>query len=283
MKVAGKTDPYEKFSLAGKSAFVTGGGSGLGYFMARGLARSGAKVMIAGRRENVLKAAADKITEDANGNRVRYCTVDLADRKAVVEVADHVCSELNGVDVFIGNAANLQNCKIDEISLDLMDDVFEVNVAANIALVKSFLPGMRARKWGRVIFSSSITSIRASALEGMAVYSASKNALNAFTRYSASEAGHDNITFNSLNLGVFETDMLQSIREDIEESLGKGSGADFIKQIAADSALGRLGRSEEVEGLVQLIASDAGSYITGSNIVIDGGMSIMLKANMPDN
>ena len=117
------------------------------------------------------------------------------------------------------------------------------------------------------------------AQEGVAVYSSVKGALNAYTRVAASETGHDGITVNSLNLGVFITEMLQNeILEPLEKAQPGASEA-FLKGFASNTALGRLGDPREVEGLVQLLASDAGSYITGASIEIDGGLAIMMKPN----
>lgn len=99
---------FERFDLTGRSAVVTGGGTGLGYFTARGLARSGARVMIAARRESVLKEAADRLTAEADGNQVCYHPVDLADRGSCRSLADAAANELGTVDIFVGNAA--QDC-----------------------------------------------------------------------------------------------------------------------------------------------------------------------------
>jgi NAD(P)-dependent dehydrogenase (short-subunit alcohol dehydrogenase family) len=275
-------EAYKKFDLSGKTAFITGGGTGLGYFMARGLARSGAKVMIAARRENVLKEAAAKLTQEAAGNTVLYTKLDLADRNNVAAVAQHAISTLGGVDIFIGNAAIEKNAKLEDLDHTAIDTMFQVNVTANMILTKLFLPHMRAKKWGRVMFSSSTMALRATAQEGMATYATCKSALNGFTRVAASEVGHDGITVNSLNLGTFYTEMWQTeILDVLDKTYGPGTSDAFSKQFVANTALGRMGETAEVEGLVQLLASDAGSYITGADLCIDGGLAIMLKPNFP--
>jgi len=272
------TVAFKKFDLTGRSAFVTGGSAGLGYYLARGLARSGAKVMIAARREGVLREAAEKLTAESAGNPVLYHAMDLADRASVDASARHAIATLGGVDVFVGNAALEIGSMVDGITNEMMDAMCQVNLTANFVLTRSFLPHMRQQKWGRVIFSSSITSIRAAAEEGMAMYSAMKGALNSYTQVAASELGHDGITVNSLNLGVYYTEMWQhNILDMVEQMHGPGSGAALNRLVSSTTALGRLGNADEVEGLAQLLASDAGSYFTGAPIVIDGGMSIMLK------
>tara|TARA_B110000211_G_scaffold235027_1_gene308650 strand:- start:5824 stop:6660 length:837 start_codon:yes stop_codon:yes gene_type:complete len=277
------SEAYKKFDLTGKTAFVTGGGTGLGYVMSRGLARSGAKVMIASRREHILKEAAKKLTEEADGNQVLYTTVDLSDRTSVAKAADYVIEQLGGVDIFIGNAAMDSYEPVDSISEQQLDGMLEVNLVANISLVKAFLPHMRKKKWGRVIFSSSVCAIRGAAQERVSVYSTVKGGLNAFIRSGASEAGHDGITFNSLNLGIYQTDLFLGYVASLDESEGPGTTEAYLKHSSSNTALGRLGDCDEVEGMVQLLASNAGSYITGANVSIDGGISIMLRPNLSED
>jgi len=142
-----------------------------------------------------------------------------------------------------------------------------------MALVRAFLPGMRAKKWGRVIMISSVGSIRAAGRVGMAVYSSSKSALGAFARVAAADAGHDGITFNTLNLGMFMTDIFEAALAQMEPEVREST----LGKFAENTALGRWGDCSEVEGVVQLLASDAGSYITGSDINVDGGLSIMMS------
>jgi NAD(P)-dependent dehydrogenase (short-subunit alcohol dehydrogenase family) len=113
----------------------------------------------------------------------------------------------------------------------------------------------------------------------MGVYAASKGAINAFTRTLAAEVGHDNITANSLVIGFFVTDMVRHASDLLAERQGDEAARLFMQDFVGMTALGRAGRPEELEGLVQMLASDAGSYITGSNLVVDGGMSIMLRPN----
>jgi NAD(P)-dependent dehydrogenase (short-subunit alcohol dehydrogenase family) len=138
---------------------------------------------------------------------------------------------------------------------------------------------MRTKRWGRFIFSSSVSTIVTSPHEGMGVYAASKGAINAFTRTLAAEVGHDNITANSLVIGFSVTDMVRHAFDLLAERQGDEAARLFMQDFVGMTALGRAGRPEELEGLVQMLASNAGSYITGSNLVVDGGMSIMLRPN----
>jgi NAD(P)-dependent dehydrogenase (short-subunit alcohol dehydrogenase family) len=275
------TDAFKKFDLAGHTAVVTGGGTGLGYFMARGMARSGATVVLAARRESVLKEAADKMAAEAPQGRVEYATVDLADRASVDDLARTTSERFGGIDILIGNAGADLFEPVDGISYENFDQVMQINVAANLALMRAYLPHMRQQKWGRIMFSSSATSLAGSAQEGMGAYTAAKSALNGFVRTAAAETGHDNITVNTIVFGMYLTDMVKEHLKLVESAAGIDAVRGFEVSFASMTAAGRLGDCREVEGLAQLLASDAGSYITGSNLVIDGGMSAMLRPHEP--
>jgi len=269
-------EAFKKFDLTGKTAFVTGGGTGLGYCMARGLVLSGAKVVIAARRESVLQEAVAKLAEET-GKTVGYKTIDLRDNASIGKTADQVVEELGGVDIFVGNAGGEGKAMVDEDQADIVANLMQVNFAANVTLVKHFAPQMKQKKWGRILFSSSESSIRGVA-GGQSIYGASKGALNSYTRMAAMELGHDGITVNSLIIGFFLTEMMQTnVIDRFDKLKGPGAGAAMAKDFASNTALGRLGDPAEIEGLVQLLASNAGSFITGSEVLIDGGTSIMMR------
>ena len=269
--------PFEKFDLTGKNALVTGGATGLGYHMAKALARSGANVIIAARREDVLKNAVKELQADPFIKNVSYKIVDLIDRASVDALADHAISTHGGVDIFVGNAASTFVEQIPEFKMKSIDEGMQLNLMSNMQLAKAFLPGMKQRKWGRFIFSSSIASVMVSPREGTAIYAASKAGLNGFCRQIAADMGHYNINANSLVLGFFKTDVYNAGVKYLQDTQGPEAAQKFINDFISAAALGRIADPSEVEGLVQLLASDAGSYITGASIAIDGGMSIMMR------
>ena len=267
---------FDKFDLTGKSAVVTGGGTGIGYNIARALVTSGANVLICSRREDVLKDSVEKLNSDPDAKgEVSYKVFDLSDRTLIDELANHAIETFGGVDIFVGNAGQDLLGPIDTISDEVVDMSMQVNFSSNVALFRKFLPYMRQRKWGRVILSSSSASMACPCAEGMSAYAASKGAMNAYTRAAAAETGHDNITVNSLLLGVFMTKMLADVVAQV--------GEEFVRGYKEMTSLGRLAECEEVEGLIQLLASDAGSYITGACLAIDGGLTAMLKPNPISN
>jgi len=270
---------FEKFNLRGKTALVTGGATGLGYHMTKALAQAGATVLIAARREEVLRDATKKLMQDSEIHDIRWHPVDLASRDSVQALSNYALEALGGIDIFIGNAGQDFNEHLLNIKNESIDQIMQVNISANVELVRAFLPGMRNKNWGRILFSSSVSTVVSSPHEGIGMYTATKGALNAFTRTVAAEAGHQNITANSLIIGFFVTDMVKQAQELLRTTQGEDAARIFMEDFVGMTALGRAGNPEELEGLIQLLASDAGSYITGTNLVVDGGMSIMLRPN----
>jgi NAD(P)-dependent dehydrogenase (short-subunit alcohol dehydrogenase family) len=139
---------------------------------------------------------------------------------------------------------------------------------------------MRAQKWGRIIFSSSGTSAAPLPQAGMTLYTATKGALNAIARTAACETGHDGITVNSVLYGMYMTEMSYAYMDHLE-SQKPGEGKAFADRVSSMTSLGRIGRVDEPEGVIQFLASDAASYVTGANIVADGGNSIIGAPNPP--
>jgi gluconate 5-dehydrogenase len=264
---------YTKFDLSGKTAFVTGGGTGLGYSISRALAQSGARVLIAARREDVLRDAAQRLAMETGCSPVSYVGMDLAVRESVYVAAQQAIEKLCGIDIFVANAAQEKMEVVHKITDSAVDRLHQVNVASNISLVKTFLPHMRERKWGRVIMISSVGSIRAAGRVGMAVYSSNKAALNSFARVAAADVGHDGITFNSLILGMYKTEIMEESLKEMDPRTREST----LRKFSENTALGRWGECSDIEGAIQLLASDAGSYITGADIHVDGGLSIMMS------
>lgn len=272
-------DVLQKFDLTGKTAFITGAGTGLGYYMARGLARLGARVMIAARREAVLADAAAKLAAETGG-AILTCKIDLADPASVSEAARQAGETLGGVDIFIGNAGQDGLQLIEHTTDAEVTQLFQVNLLSNIALCREFVPQMRRKKWGRIIFSSSVTAKLGTWDDGLGAYAATKGAMNSFIRVLAAEAGHDGITANSLILGVYFTDILRGVVDGIAATQGQEAAQGFLDSFSSLTTLGRLGQPDEVEGIVQLLASDAGSYITGGEIPVHGGLGTAMKPHI---
>ena len=245
------------FDLSGRAALVTGGSKGLGKAMARGFAEAGAHVMIASRHEEELKAALAEIVE---GTSVigTYHVADMTRRQEVHRLADAAKSELGQVDILVNNAGSNVPQEIDQIRDEDWDHIIELNLTSCMALTRQLVPAMKERRWGRVIHLSSIMALASK--RGRDAYSATKAALMGMARASALELGPYGVTVNCLAPGPFLTDLPGSLLTDEQK-----------QQFADRTALGRWGEPRELVGPALLLASDAGSYITGETLIVDGG------------
>jgi NAD(P)-dependent dehydrogenase (short-subunit alcohol dehydrogenase family) len=269
--------PFAKFDLTGRTALVTGGATGLGYCMARALAQSGARVIIAARRENLLKDACERLNKEPHVSNVTWRALDLNDRANVDDFARFAITTYGGIDVYVGNAGGSYTEPMEQLSLDTVDEALQTNLTSNIQFAKAFLPGMVERRFGRFIYSSSIAAVTAAPGVGNFTYSASKAALDGFARTIAGDYGVHNITANSIILGFYRTDIFIDAVAGLRAMAGEAAARAFEDSFRLSTALGRFAEPAEIEGLVQLLASDAGSYITGASIAADGGMSMMMR------
>nr|WP_087574130.1 SDR family oxidoreductase [Sphingomonas sp. CDS-1] len=267
----------EAFNLTGRKAVVTGGGTGLGYAMAQALAAMGATVLIAGRRTGMLMDATEQLRAAVPGATLLHETVDLYDMDDVLRFAKVAADRLGGVDIFVGNAGAVHAQSFGAITPKEVDRTLQLNLSANIALSQSFAKPMMAQRWGRILFSSSTAAHLAAPLQGNLAYAAAKSGMNGFMRVIAAELGRFGITVNSLILGVFWTSILREAVTRLRDEESDDAAEALIDGFVEMTALGRLGEPEDLHGLVQLLASDAGRYITGASFPVDGGTSIMMR------
>jgi len=245
------------FDLSGRVALVTGGSKGLGKAMARGFAVAGARVVISSRREDELKQAAREIGAGLDAD-VQYVVADMVDRQQVQRLADTALETMGRVDILVNNAGSNIPQPIDEIVDADWDNILELNLTSIMVLTRALVPQMKARKWGRIIHISSILGVGSK--EARNSYSATKAALTGLAKASALDLGPFNITVNCLAPGPFLTDLPMRLLNEEQK-----------QQFAAFTALGRWGDPAEMAGPALLLASDAGSYITGVTLLVDGG------------
>lgn len=251
------TNVSELFSLEGKTAVVTGTSAGLGIRLARTLALAGARVAAIARRRTELDEEA-MLT-----GRVHPLTADLAEPDQVRVAASQCLEAFDGrVDILVNNAAYLAvGVKAEDESYEDIRRTLAVNVEAPILLAQAFFPAMRAAGSGSII---NVTSITASAGIGrfpQAAYAATKGGLEALTREWAAQWSRHGIRINSLAPGFIETEMTSSV---IHEP-------NVQKWILRNTLLPRHGQPDDFDGALLLLASDAGRYITGQRILVDGG------------
>jgi NAD(P)-dependent dehydrogenase (short-subunit alcohol dehydrogenase family) len=238
---------------------VTGGSKGLGLAMARGLAQAGADIVICSRNEAELTKARDSIA--AEGRRAEAIVADMTNRADVQRLADEAVRRLGKIDILVNNAGTNIPQAIDEITDSTWDQLMELNLSSVMALTRALVPGMKTRKWGRVIHISSMMAMISKEKRG--AYSATKAALIGMTRASALELGPFNVTVNCIAPGPFLTELPASLLSQAERD-----------EWSRVTALNRWGDPKELVGPLLLLASDAGSFITGQALLVDGGFTI---------
>jgi NAD(P)-dependent dehydrogenase (short-subunit alcohol dehydrogenase family) len=245
------------FNLQGKVALVTGGSKGLGKAMAFALAQAGADVIISARHENELRPALDEILT-RTGRRGTYIVADMSNRADVARLAQTSLEQMDRVDILVNNAGTNESQPIDKITDDTWDRILEINLSSVMALTRALVPQMKTRRWGRIVHISSAMGFVSKA--GRDAYSTTKSALFGLTRANALDLGPHGITVNCIAPGPFLTNLpAQRLTEEEKH------------EDAVRTALGRWGDPKELVGPVLLLASEAGSYITGQTLVVDGG------------
>lgn len=246
-------DYAQMFRLDGRHAVVVGCG-GIGAEIAAGLAAQGARVTCLDKDPATAESVRGRLPDGQTRAHTAY-PVDVLDESALGELADR----LGDVDVLVLTAAVNVRKRLLDYSGEEFDRVVGLNLRGTFNAVRALAPGMAARGRGSIV---ALTSIRALVVEpGQGVYAATKAGVTQLVRTLAAELGPDGVRVNAVAPGVVETPLTEQIRAD--EAWGRA--------YAEKSALGRWARPEEIVGAVCWLASDAASFVTGSQVLVDGG------------
>jgi gluconate 5-dehydrogenase len=246
-----------RFDLTGRRALVTGGSSGVGAAMARALGQAGARVLLAARREAELDVAAQALRDE--GIDAVTLAVDLSDANAVRAAGQAAVQRCGGIDILVNAAGVNLRQPFAEVTPEAWQMQLALHLGAPFFLTQALAPGMAARGWGRIVNIASLQSFRAFAHS--APYGAGKGGIVQLTRAIAQEWGRHGITCNAIGPGFFPTALTAPVFAD--EALARHH--------AQQTCVGRNGELEDLYGSVVFLASDAGRYVTGQTLMVDGG------------
>lgn len=244
-------------SLAGRVAVVTGGSRGIGRAIVERLAANGADVLFSYVDDG---AAADQVVAGATASpgEVHATRADLASIADVRALFERAAAQLGGVDILVNNAGVGVQVPIADTTEEDYEFVMGTNARGTFFLFRE--AARRLRDGGRIISISTINTVRPA--QNIALYCASKAAIEQFTAVAAKELGGRGITVNTVSPGFTDTDLLRSVNP-----------SEAFPQLAALSPLGRLGRPDDIADTVAFLASDAGSWLTGQNLRACGGVA----------
>lgn len=241
--------------MTGRTVIVTGGTRGIGLALAEGFVLAGARVVVASRKPEACEQAAQHL-RGLGGQAVGVPT-HLGEVDALEALVQRTVDEYGGIDVVVNNAANALAQPLGEMTLDALTKSFEVNLRGPVFLVQAALPHLKASAKASVINMVSVGAFNFSALTS--IYSANKAALMSFTRSMAAEFAPSGIRVNAIAPGPVDTDMMRNNPQEVVDGMARST---FLKRLASP---------DEMVGTALLLASDAGSYITGTVMIVDGG------------
>jgi 3-oxoacyl-[acyl-carrier protein] reductase len=244
-------------SLKDRSVIVTGGSKGIGKGIARVFARQGANVLIAGRDERALAAAAASLGEET-GARVETVVADVARVGGCRRLAEVAVERFGGIDVLCANAGIFPEKLLVDMTEEDLDTVMACNLKGTMFSVQACIPALEASGHGRIVLTSSITG-PLTGYPGWSHYGASKAAQLGFLRTAAIELAPRRITINAVMPGNIATEGLD------------GMGEDYIQGMEAAIPQRRLGSVEDIGNAALFFASDEAGYVTGQTLVVDGG------------
>lgn len=249
------------FDLTGKTALVTGGNGGIGLGMAEGLARAGARVVIAAR--NTQKSAAAVEVLKALGSDSFALEVDVSNEASVQKAVDEAAMRCGRLDILVNNAGTTVRKPVDQLALDEWHLVLNTNLTSAFLCSRAAYPHLQRAGGGKIINIGSMMSIFGAPYAP--AYAASKAGIVQLTKSTALSWAADNIQVNAILPGWFETELTDGARNQI---LG------LYDRVVARAAAGRWGRPADIAGTAVFLASAASDYVTGTAIPVDGGFSI---------
>lgn len=249
---------YNPFSLEGHIAFISGGGTGLGFAIASAMIHAGARVVIAGRRRDVLEQAVQQL-----GPMAHAATLDITEPDAPECCLAQVSKSVGPVSILVNNAGIHLKKFVRDTSMDEFNAVLQTHLHGAFALTRALIPSMQERQQGSILFIASMTSLIG--MPQVVAYSAAKSAYIGMVRSIACELAPDSIRVNAIAPGWIETPMLRSALENDPQRKNK---------ILSRTPLARFGEPSDVGQAAVYLSSAAANFVTGVTLPIDGGANI---------
>lgn len=244
-------------NLKNKTAVITGGNSGIGYATAKQLKEQGANIIITGRRKEAIEKAALELG-------VTAITADQSNISDIEKLSAQVKADFGSVDILFINAGIAGLGTIEQTTEELYDNIMNVNLKGAFFTLSKFIPILK--EGASVVFLSSNTASMPG--PGSSVYSASKTALNSFMRSAALELAPRKIRVNSVSPGPTQTEVMNKVG--LDETTVKG----IMDVVVEKVPLKQMGRAEDVAQMVSYLSSEAAVFMTGADVIMDGGMSL---------
>lgn len=251
------------FDISGRLALVTGSGRGLGNVYARGLAAAGCDIIVHGRHRDVVEAQAADI---ARQYRVRTasCVFDVADREDVSAAVAALVDEVGVPDILVNNAGVQRRAPFHEFPVEQWDEVIGTNLSGVFYVSRALAPAMVERGSGKIVNIGSVVTVLAR--RTLPPYTAAKGAITMLTKEMAADLTRHGIQVNTISPGYFKTEMNTALTDDPQ----------FDSWVVQRTPARRWGEPEELLGTLVYLASPASDFVTGQNILVDGGMTSVL-------
>jgi 3-hydroxybutyrate dehydrogenase len=255
--------------LKGKTALVTGSTSGIGLAIARALAEDGANLMINGFGDKAAIEQERAGLEKDFGIKARYSAADMTKPAEIAAMIAEAEKEFGSLDVLVNNAGIQHVANIEDFQIDRWDAIISINLSSSFHTIRAAIPGMKKRKWGRIINIASAHGLVASGQK--VAYVAAKHGLVGLTKTVAIEAANEGVTCNAICPGWVLTPLVAKQIEARAQQSGKTFDQEKVALVSEKQPMHEFTSPESIGALAVFLASDAAASITGSSYSIDGG------------